>query len=772
MFVKTNYMFKGSIDLLLIVVTLIQDNSMMVTLTDTLGEEDVHINDWLVEQKLAEHGKMVCMRNRNFPFRYYLECQERFKQKCETSKASKTVEPKECKKSAHSGNYSKNAVALYNLKSSSTKDLRRSDIPIEESRHSKLNVTGKAPRALKSLYEKLLDIKRSSTSSSAEGNEFSSSDSAANDTARRKFGKESFNNNVESNNNKCNVYTSDLTNSNHKEINEYVEYDILKKFSNIPRTYANHFSTHNSEDELDEPCIGFFTDEINKECELEEIDWSTIRKNMAGKKQCVPQQHATKKTYKSIPTKRENIPLAESSFLNVVRNSVYFASRDEDIHWSPTGNVDKNPDVSPAILRNIKKRAASCTKEMTVGIPQKMLELLRGRELAEDPLESSTNVSENCINEPVSSCSSQGISSVTADASSYSNDGDTFCMETSQSNSGECASRLENDYVCVTPRTPKHKLLHRLFLMQQRLHDTSELDSDDLSASDLSVSAQKNMNNSNEESKLEDRETYVTLDESISNVSYSEINAKDPSPSSGTEGTNLDVIESSVLAEEPVSIQDQSAPTEESISLSTSVFTGEPEVQHETLEEEESIEESIQIEDPLLTEETISSELVPIRESLPPNVITDTPSIPVFNDMDLESDSDEWDLQVSVADISELLKINRSIGMSNQLEQKSDEGLQIEEINDSNPGDTNIPGKDQKSNVCEVIRSEGQMVNNEKFNETQRAVIDLEKNLGINDKDNSASTNLSLVPWKSQGKAKTLIKMLKKVKLMGNHGLD
>ncbi|XP_043507574.1 tudor domain-containing protein 5-like isoform X2 [Frieseomelitta varia] len=35
-----------------------EDNSMMVTLTDTLEDEDVHINDWLVEQKLAEHGKM------------------------------------------------------------------------------------------------------------------------------------------------------------------------------------------------------------------------------------------------------------------------------------------------------------------------------------------------------------------------------------------------------------------------------------------------------------------------------------------------------------------------------------------------------------------------------------------------------------------------------------------------------------------------------------------------------------------------------------------
>ncbi|XP_017767106.1 PREDICTED: uncharacterized protein LOC108555793 [Eufriesea mexicana] len=35
-----------------------EDNSMLVSLTDTLEEEDVHINDWLVEQKLAAHGKM------------------------------------------------------------------------------------------------------------------------------------------------------------------------------------------------------------------------------------------------------------------------------------------------------------------------------------------------------------------------------------------------------------------------------------------------------------------------------------------------------------------------------------------------------------------------------------------------------------------------------------------------------------------------------------------------------------------------------------------
>ncbi|XP_076626787.1 uncharacterized protein LOC143344799 [Colletes latitarsis] len=43
-----------------------EDNSMLIALTDTLEEEDVHINDWLVEQNLAQHGKMedkVDMKN-------------------------------------------------------------------------------------------------------------------------------------------------------------------------------------------------------------------------------------------------------------------------------------------------------------------------------------------------------------------------------------------------------------------------------------------------------------------------------------------------------------------------------------------------------------------------------------------------------------------------------------------------------------------------------------------------------------------------------------
>jgi len=45
----------------------------MVILSDTSEEEDVHINDWLISEKLARCGKMVRMCD-NFPYLHYMTC--------------------------------------------------------------------------------------------------------------------------------------------------------------------------------------------------------------------------------------------------------------------------------------------------------------------------------------------------------------------------------------------------------------------------------------------------------------------------------------------------------------------------------------------------------------------------------------------------------------------------------------------------------------------------------------------------------------------------
>ncbi|XP_029160285.1 uncharacterized protein LOC114932280 [Nylanderia fulva] len=49
------------------------NNSMIVILSDTSEEEDVHINDWLIKEKLAQCGKMVRMCE-NYAYLHYLAC--------------------------------------------------------------------------------------------------------------------------------------------------------------------------------------------------------------------------------------------------------------------------------------------------------------------------------------------------------------------------------------------------------------------------------------------------------------------------------------------------------------------------------------------------------------------------------------------------------------------------------------------------------------------------------------------------------------------------
>ncbi|XP_033227105.1 uncharacterized protein LOC117179433 isoform X2 [Belonocnema kinseyi] len=54
-----------------------EENSLLVSLTDTRGDEDFHINDWMYLKKYAQQGRMVRIMNRNFAFSHYRECLER-----------------------------------------------------------------------------------------------------------------------------------------------------------------------------------------------------------------------------------------------------------------------------------------------------------------------------------------------------------------------------------------------------------------------------------------------------------------------------------------------------------------------------------------------------------------------------------------------------------------------------------------------------------------------------------------------------------------------
>ena len=47
---------------------------MMIELTDTNGDQNVHINDWMVENGFAEFEKMVSIK-KNFVYDYYQQNQ-------------------------------------------------------------------------------------------------------------------------------------------------------------------------------------------------------------------------------------------------------------------------------------------------------------------------------------------------------------------------------------------------------------------------------------------------------------------------------------------------------------------------------------------------------------------------------------------------------------------------------------------------------------------------------------------------------------------------
>lgn len=703
----------------------------MITLTDTTEEEDIHINDWLVEQRLAQHGKMVCTKNRNFSFRYYLECQERSNRMSKILGTLNIVQSLKHDKPILFEKYSENEVAPYNsstrVKSSSqnfhkvnkylqfvkSQNSSKSDSFVEKCLTVRLEE--KSLKKLKSSYEKLFSLKRNSHSNDSsnkelnnntESNESSKFNLTMNEIGRQKLYEKSLDNNIECEK-RHGITPSTSMHLNDKKINDKTidesnEYDILKKFSNIPESYAYHFRIANDpEDELDITCADTFTDTRYRQNTFEDVDWSVIRKNKEHRNEYVPQQDVTKNIYKSISMKRNNIPLAESCFLKMVRSSTYFASRDENIRWLPSGNINQAQDDFPLILKSIKKRRNNNTKEKTIAIPQQVLEILTEKELPKNSQESLINTS-GTTKEARSTSSSQSISSVTPDISSYSNNNDTFNVETSQSSLDDGIPRLENHYLLMKLQNSKCKLLQTLLTKEHVSSNTSCLDSDDLSSLETSISSEKNISKISEKSELE-----------------------------------------ALLSSE------------------TSA----------------------------LTEETMSRELVLRTKLLPPDVINNKPDVPVFNDVDVESDEEELDVYMSYSDVCDFFKVNcpfrKSIEACSQLEQESNACLQIKEINDSVETESILDEK-QENNMKESICSKDEMLSSRKElsiesencmdqseeSESQKSIILSDKNLEISSKGNLSSSKADPVVRKSQEKGKTLKEMLKKVKLLKNGGIS
>ncbi|CAD1470261.1 unnamed protein product, partial [Heterotrigona itama] len=789
----------------------IEDNSMMVTLTDTLEDEDVHINDWLVEQKLAEHGKMVCIKKRNFPFRYYLECQER-------SKRPKFIDIPKTKinsiNKTHNLNFDteKNKTSEYLESTNSLKN----DFSIKKAYNSITNSEKKSPRKMGSLCEILLNLKLKSINSTKISNDNKNNNNQICETIKNKEHLDfSFilNKPVEQklyeefvtscDNIKYNNTTSDTSSidlsANNRRNNKILDNkcDILKKHNNIPKQYANHFDIQESEDELDNDNIRNSTEIY----EMKNIDWSI--KNAIQEKKYISQENEFEISHEII-------------------------ARKQNIHWSPSGNITKISNVSPLILKNIEKRKKSIKNNMIVGIPQKILETLIDEKLL-NTSKSAEEVESIYVN------SSQKINDTSIEHNvKYTNNNEIFDAKTVENSE----NYKHNNYICMKIMASKQKLLEKLLSIKDISSDISSLDSDDLSTSAKSISFHCNINDNNDKYKKYEHNT--NINDSALNQSSSEIDVNslvkieiidsNIQESFKSVSNNLKIYEKGAtsdklkLAENLATCSQQSTIIERSDlikslncaqELSLNIEIKEM-IDSKNVEIKETIEpKNVEIKETIEPKnveikETVESKNVEIKETIEPKNIeiketiepknveikktvesmkesflneeitqtekirseidtvndTEMSDIPVFNDFDKEEfDEEEWDVHISHSELCGLFKNIHTFNKSskNRFNQNEcDSNLNIVEIDNSNSIE-NVDSieiyKNAKHDAYEVIYSD-KITNQEdeienlvnksaKFN-NHVSITDTEKRLEINNKC-ILNTN-----YKLQGKARTL----------------
>ena len=788
---------------------------MMVNLTDTLEDEDVHINDWLVEQKLAEYGKMVCIKKRNFPIRYYLECQERskrqkfsdihkIKEKLSKNSGNEIVHNPDFDIGlSHSSNFNEvnsNKEDSYNKLISHRGKSKRSeyfestnssknDSLIEKMHGSVTNPEKKHPRKTESLYKMLLHLKLKSINSTKINNDNNDnsnnqicetiankkcldSSSVLNQPIEQKSYEKSViscHNNMEHNNTTSDTSSIDLSANNRKSSKTLDdECNILKERANIPKQYANHFDIQESEDEVYISEAKNFTG-AHEVYITENIDWSVILKNPLQEKNYITQKSEFKIPRETSIRKQSNVPLAENCFLKVVYNSSYSALHDKDIPWSPTGNIAKTSNVSPLILENIERRKKRIKDNVIIAMSQKMLGMLTDEKL----YDASRNVKDM-----QSMSSSQKTNN-----NSVENDTSLIALKNYE----------QNDYICMKTITSKQKLLEKLSSIKDISNDNSSLDSDDLSTLTESTSFHYNIDDNNNNNKCKGYESNTNIHESTSNESWSEIDVecsvKTEAMNSNTQEFFKPMINNSEVYEKEeimksannlgdltlVSTSSQQSTTIEKSDLIENIKCSEE--SSKNVEVKESVE-SMNIEikksegsmkKSLLNEKTRQTGVVSVEELIQSNTVIETSNISVFNDVDIESNKGEEqvDAHISYAELSNHLKttFNESTQIKSS-DNEFDSRLSTVEINDSNSVEDAKcieTYKNTESDTHEVMYSDRISNQEDKVEDLTNRSIKAESHIpAIHSENNSEENNkyTSNLNYKSQGKARALVEML------------
>ncbi|XP_026295420.1 uncharacterized protein MAL13P1.304 [Apis mellifera] len=541
----------------------IEDNSMIISLTDTLEEEDVHINDWLVEQNLAEHGKMYLESSfilNNPIVKKLYEKSDNTKSNIssvvknikndisDTDTLSLSIKTKEnsdmsddislitlCAKKTKNNDISGTdtssvALSVRNRKNNDVSDTDTSSVALSAKNRKNNDVSGidTSSVALSARNRKNNDVSGTDTSSVALSvRNRKNNDVSDTDTSSVALSAKNRKNNDVSDTDTSSVALSARNRKNNDVIIDN-KYDILQKHNNIPKQYAYHFDVHTSEDELDFNDIRKSIGICNEVYKTEYTDWSVIDKKQEKK---YSEENVFKIPHETT-FRKKNIPIAENCFIKAVYNSSYSTLNDKDIQWTPAGNINKTSDVSPLIIKNIEKRKKNIPNNMTVVIPQKILETLTDEKFSEKL----PNVSKN-----IEEIQSINLSQETDNNLKYTNNNDIFHNTNFKMHSEDYK---QNHYICMKA-IPKRKLLEKLLSLKDTSSNILNIDSDDLSTSQESILSEYNNDNNDNNDKYT-KEIYKNdiNNEDTSNESCLKILPKCLPYSVKTDMTDLYTLES------------------------------------------------------------------------------------------------------------------------------------------------------------------------------------------------------------------------------------
>lgn len=393
---------------------------MMVILSDTSEEEDVHINDWLLNEKLAQCGKMVCMCD-SFLYFHYLTCNN-INIQSPTSTSTTYVKMFDIKndienvdKARHDRNQSiqscnKKAHTLFDVKSENN---AKSETKTVEALHN-------IPSNKKALVQKLQDNHSADAESSTTKSQSIDYSKKEKPSSHRKLLEKLRAGKLEklnaTSNSNLSISASKL---NHKDNVQQIDSDMkidLQDDNGKDCALNMDFRLRDSDnEENNEKDFGTFRSLYGGHGLMEPFDWSLIKKNNHFLHQATITSHnnldSLIKEYKSNETENES----ESHKLNNLEKeslpaNPYFLNitRKEEEYYLPEQNINydfKNVSQSVAKLRN--RMEVYNDKYTTVVVTRDILEMCNNTQfqntLSPDMNTVKTNGVASSINETIQS---------------------------------------------------------------------------------------------------------------------------------------------------------------------------------------------------------------------------------------------------------------------------------------------------------------------------------------------------------------------------------